>query len=321
MPRVTPHVHFPPTRPLVHRYAHKLTLFVQHSRHCATRAQPLPTMWMCKTCAFVNPSNASACGRCAIALCENPPKEQTLPNASSPKILKEFNKSLQNAKVPKRNILRKTWKCPTCFTQSHQKYACQRCATPREPPSSRFLQQSHSDAKTLWMCAGCLHVQTFDRATCGNCHETNDSFKVHGWTCRGCSKGHSSVESAKCCEFFFQPNVPYGMPWECPCGQKNAIVTTRCPICHRGKQLFCAALDDWVCQCGHLQPKYSKKCAFCAKGFADRIATWVSSYRPVLENWRCARCDVVNGKQRVLCRKCATTRRDASIKGVGRWVV
>ena len=281
-------------------------------RHCSVASPQLPTFWMCKTCAFVNPSDSSACTRCAQKLSDKQPI-RAKPAVQS--------RSIQQRKLYPQKTAR-SWTCHICDMENSNKYACQTCAEPRVNPNgcSQILLRPHSSPETLWMCANCLNVQTFAKATCGVCHSTNDSFKVHGWTCRGCSKGHPKVTSEKCCEFFHQPTVPYAMPWLCACGQKNAIVYTRCLICLRGKQNLCAEADDWVCPCGCLQPSYRPKCAECAGSRKGAVATWLSNYRPVLENWRCTNCDIVNSKARVLCSQCKKTRRDASIRGIGQFI-
>ncbi|KNH04002.1 translation elongation factor 1-beta [Perkinsela sp. CCAP 1560/4] len=284
-----------------------LRLLSSSVRGYASQA-PLQTYRMCRTCAFINPSGVQQCTRCAAAFADRgqavgsaaPTRPQPPPKISHDELRESFS-----------------WRCHSCGSTNHTGLACDHCAQPRlvQDPALTFLQRIQTkQTSDLWMCVNCTAVMPFDCGTCLRCRSTNDSFYMHNWRCRLCSKGHSSLNSAPCCSRFQRPRVAYDMPWQCACGHSNPIVGARCGICHRPRANLTVEARDWVCRCGVVQASFRENCSQCGSQSAHRKGTWGRAPPAVLSNWRCVECDSVNPKERILCRKCESVRKDACLE-------
>jgi len=211
-----------------------------------------------------------------------------------------------------------SWKCRSCSSVNTSGFACRKCAAPHivEDLSVEYLRRNNLTTADLWMCIQCKSTMPFDCGTCFKCHSTNSDYCIENWRCRFCSKGHRSSNSLPCCDRFERPRVPYSLPWKCPCGSSNPIVSTRCFLCHRPQPTVTVLPKDWICRCGLITEFFRDVCTCGQTKETGKVAIWRNMSDTVVQNWRCEKCDIVNGKLMGLCRKCGEARGDADLEWI-----
>eukprot|EP00009_Paramoeba_aestuarina_P018421 CAMPEP_0201531726 /NCGR_PEP_ID=MMETSP0161_2-20130828/48461_1 /ASSEMBLY_ACC=CAM_ASM_000251 /TAXON_ID=180227 /ORGANISM="Neoparamoeba aestuarina, Strain SoJaBio B1-5/56/2" /LENGTH=102 /DNA_ID=CAMNT_0047934791 /DNA_START=482 /DNA_END=788 /DNA_ORIENTATION=+ len=71
---------------------------------------------------------------------------------------------------------------------------------------------------------------------------------------------------------------------------------------------------DWICRCGLITEFFRDVCTCGQTKETGKVAIWRNMSDTVVQNWRCEKCDIVNGKLMGLCRKCGEARGDADLE-------